>query len=101
MEKQNKSAFQRILAVALTLIMVVGMLPMNVIALEPSDRATVTTIGGGMPVDDGNGNITVTVTEATLDWAAATAEHGEGWWVGVCVTAPESITAEELVGMVN
>ena len=96
MEKQNKSAFQRILAVALTLIMVVGMLPMNVIALEPSDRATVTTIGGGMPVDDGNGNITVTVTEATLDWAAATAEHGEGWWVGVCVTAPESITAEEL-----
>ena len=42
MEKHNKSAFQRVLAFALTLIMVVGMLPMNVTALEPSDRATVT-----------------------------------------------------------
>ena len=96
MEKHNKSAFQRVLAFALTLIMVVGMLPMNVTALEPSDRATVTPIGGGMPVDDGNGNFTVTVTEATLDWSAATAEHGEGWWVGVGITAPGTITAEEL-----
>lgn len=96
MEKQNKSAFQRVLAVALTLIMVVGMLPMNVIALDVDDRATVTPIGGGVAVDDGNGNITVTVTEAALDWRAATTEHGEGWWVGVCVNAPESMTEEEL-----
>lgn len=96
MEKQNNSAFQRVLAFALTLIMMLGMLPMNVIALDVDDRATVTPIGGGVAVDDGDGNITVTVTEAALDWRTATAEHGEGWWVGVCVNAPESMTEEEL-----
>ena len=94
MGKQNTSAFKRVLALALTLMMMVGMLPMNVIALEADDRATVALLEGVVAADDGNGNFTV--TEATLNWSAATAEHGEGWWVGIRVTAPASATAEDL-----
>lgn len=53
----------------------------------------------GGTVTGEQGSLTLTIEEAELEWLLAdpTANRtGDGWWVGMLITAPESYTAEQL-----
>lgn len=96
MRTQETSIKKRVLALILTIVMVFGMMPTNVIAVESSAYATVSTYTGGTVTGDGTEAVTVTITDTTLEWSAETATHAAGWWAGILVTAPEGFSADAM-----
>ena len=98
MKKMN-SLGKRTLAALLCVLMVLGMIPADVAWAETADPtrfATVTTYTGGEVTGNGTSDVTVTVTETSLNWVEGNDLRAEGWWVGINVTAPEGASAEDL-----
>ncbi len=93
--KVNTSLGQRMIAFALALILVLGMVPVNPIAADDvSSYGVVAGTAEGMTV---SGSATAKVT---VSFAGAISRNaslkGEGWWLGIQVTAPEDMAAEQL-----
>jgi len=94
MSYTKKKFLDRVLAMFLTVMMVIAMLPMNVFALENTQYATVTTYTGGEIKNNGTANVEVVVEETTLNWVEANALRAEGWWVGIDVVAPAGYSVD-------
>lgn len=94
MSYTKKKFLDRVLAMVLTVMMVIAMMPMNVFALENAQYATVTTLTGGEVKNNGTANVEVVIEEATLQWVAGNSTRSEGWWVGIKVEAPEGYSAD-------
>lgn len=122
MRVNETSAQKRIWALVLTVMMVIGLLPFNVVAAdevvtaeEPAEGqgsalyGTVTALTGeeynivGEVDIEGNKteSVTVTMTKMKLKRVLEDPEIGrpvDGWWAGIRVDAPDEIT-DEMVGL--
>lgn len=94
MNYTKRKLLDRVLAMVLTVMMVVAVLPMNVFALENTDYATVTTYTGGVVKNNGTADVEVVVEETTLQWVEGNSQRAEGWWVGIRVEAPDGFSAD-------
>ena len=94
MIKNRTTIFDRVLALVLCAVMVLGMMPAGA-AATGSEFGRVSVISGEVSVaGNQTASVKANVTNATLDWAAADASigrHQDGWWAGVLVTAPEGV----------
>lgn len=113
MRVNETSAQKRIWALVLTVMMVIGLLPFNVVAAdevvtaeEPAEGqgsalyGTVTALTGEDTADiEGDGeSVTVTMTKMTLEYSPKNEEIGrnwDGWWAGIRVDAPDEIDDDE------
>ena len=88
---QARSKLDRVLALALSVIMIFAMLPVNsVFAIDVTeDYANVSTFTGGTVTGNGTETVEVLVEETTLNWVEGNSLRSEGWWVGIKVEAPE------------
>ena len=95
MMKNRTSIFDRVLALALCAVLVLGMMPTGVSAND-STYGTVSAISGTVAVSgNSSANVVATVSAAELDWVDVNSQgRTEGWWAGVLVTAPDSLEAE-------
>lgn len=95
MSRTKTKTLDRILSFALALMMIMAMVPVNAIAAEEnSSYGTVTTYTGGTVTNNGTANVEVLVEQTTLQWVEKNSLRNEGWWVGICVTAPEGFSAD-------
>ena len=96
MKKMN-SLGNRILALLLCLVMVLGMFPANAVANGSSDSyATVDGLTEGVTVG-GTLEQVQTTFAGTLSWVAKDTDIGryqDGWWVGLRVDAPATLNME-------
>ena len=89
----------RIVALALCLILVISMLPSGAIAEGNGNDVvlgTVEALTNGTVTGNGTANVNVEVKDATLQWVAADESIGryqDGWWAGINVTAPAGFSA--------
>lgn len=93
----RKSMFDRVLAVMLSILMVIALLPVSVIGVAAeanSTYATVSTYTGGTITGNGTANVEVLVENTTLAWVEGNALRAEGWWVGIDVVAPAEFSAD-------
>ena len=93
----RKSMFDRVLAVMLSILMVVALMPVSVIGVAAeanSTYATVSTYTGGTITGNGTANVEVLVENTTLAWVEGNALRAEGWWVGIDAVAPEGYSAD-------
>ena len=94
MSKTN-SLTNRLIALALSVVMVLGMLPTSIVSAESAELyGNVTTYTGGTVTGDGTADVQVLVEETTLQWVAANELRAEGWWVGIDVIAPDGFSAD-------
>lgn len=89
--KTTNSLGKRLAALALSFVLVLGMLPVNAMAAPSGSYGTVSTYTGGTVTGNGTESVEVLVEETTLQWSPADASIGrseDGWWVGIDVVAP-------------
>ena len=95
MNHVKKNVFTKGLAILLAVLTIVVSLPLNAVAVDTADYATVTSYSGGKIEGNGTEKVTVTITEITLEWIEKNAiRTQDGWWVGINVTAPEGFSAD-------
>ncbi|MBR2406459.1 MAG: hypothetical protein IKB04_05400 [Clostridia bacterium] len=89
----KRRSFDRLVAIALAILLVIAMIPANVFASTSTDYGTVTTFTGGTVADEDPSKVSVLVEETTLQWVDADAglNRAAGWWVGIKMTAPTEI----------
>ncbi len=88
--KAVRSLGNRMIALALSIIMVLGMFPVNAaFAADAGNYATVSTYTDGTVTGNGTANVEVLIENTTLQWVAGNDLRAEGWWVGIDVVAPE------------
>ncbi len=100
-EKNNR--FTKVIAIMLSVAMVLGMLPNSFVTAFAAEKqmGTLSSITSGGRVSDAQGKeATVKFEEETvkLNWSAADATIGrnkDGWWLGIKMTAPSSMTKAE------
>ena len=96
MSKVN-SLGNRLIALSLSIIMLLGMLPTGAIAVEnTSAYGTVESLSDGVSISGEGAEITATFA-GPLNWVAADPSIGrnvDGWWVGIKVIAPETMDLE-------
>ena len=84
----------RLVAWALSIVMVLGMFPVGTVtAVGDAGCGNVYTLTGGFVKGNGTENVEVLIEETTLQWSAANQTIGryqDGWWVGIDVAAPEN-----------
>ena len=93
----RKTMFDRVLAVMLSVLMIVALLPVSVIGVAAeanSTYATVSTFTGGTITNNGTANVEVLVENTTLAWVEGNELRAEGWWVGIDVVAPAGYSAD-------
>ena len=91
----RKTMFDRVLAVMLSILMVVALMPVSVIGVAAEANSTyaiVSTYTGGTITGNGTANVEVLVENTTLAWVEGNALRAEGWWVGIDVVAPEGFS---------
>ncbi len=98
--KKSNVLGNRLIALALCVIMVLSMAPKNVVTAAGSTSVygTVTSLSDGVTIT-GNGAQVIASYEGTLKWCEAdptVGRYSDGWWVGIKVTAPAGMTAEQL-----
>ncbi len=90
----------RFLALVLTVVMLIGMMPSGIVGAEDPALAmgTASAITEGATVTDAAGaDPVITFTDLTLKWEAknpAVGRFQDGWWFGIKVTAPEGMTKQ-------
>lgn len=90
--KQIKRMPKKVLAVVISVMILVSMMPLSVIMASAAE-GTIEALVGGATV---SGNI-VTFANTELNWHAADPLVGRnvnGWWVGIKVTAPDTLVLE-------
>lgn len=96
MRESGRKIFDRILAVLLTAMMIVSMLPINIVfAVETDNKyGTVSTFTGGDITGNKTDKVSVEVKTTTLQWVEKNdARPVDGWWVGIKAEAPEGYSA--------
>ena len=87
----------RLVALALSIIMVLGMVPTSVFAVENAETyATVECLSSGMTLEGSGAEITA-ICAGTLNWVAKNESIGryyDGWWAGIKVIAPDTLNME-------
>lgn len=87
----------RLVALALSIIMVLGMVPTSVFAVENAETyATVECLSSGMTLEGSGAEITA-ICAGTLNWVAKDESIGryyDGWWAGIKVIAPDTLNME-------
>ena len=87
----------RLVALALSIIMVLGMVPTSVFAVENAETyATVECLSSGMTLEGSGAEITA-ICAGTLNWVAKNESIGryyDGWWAGIKVIAPNTLNME-------
>lgn len=109
MVKVRNSFVTKMCSVLLCLSMLIGMIPTGIVAVfaasdegdsgtSSAELGTLSTITAGGSVTDANGENAVAAFDgATVTWATAdpaVGRYSDGWWVGVKMTAPETLTKE-------
>ena len=96
--KTGYSLSNRIMAFLLSVIMVLGMVPVNAIATGDTDGyGTVEALTEGITLT-GTAAETRAVFAGTLSWVAADPSIGrmaDGWWIGLKVIAPANVDLEK------
>jgi len=102
MAKTKKAFLSRITAFVLSITLIIGLIPANlisVLATTPTGKGTLSCITeGGTVTNADEENATATFGDVTLDWREADPSVGitqDGWWVGVKMTAPTDMTKLE------
>lgn len=90
---KNKTLTERLLALALCLVLLVGLMPTDILqASAVEGTGTVTAITEGLTVtDDGNGNVTVKGYADAAFEKRYVDDSTVGLWAGVQITAPEGV----------
>lgn len=87
----------RLVALALSIIMVLGMVPTSVFAVENAETfATVECLSSGMTLEGSGAEITA-ICAGALNWVAKNESIGryyDGWWAGIKVIAPDTLNME-------
>lgn len=93
---QKRKSLDRVLALALSVIMIVAMLPVHTVFAmgATEDYASVTTLTGGTVNGNQTENVEVLIEETSLNWVEANSLRSEGWWVGIKVEAPDGFSNE-------
>lgn len=95
--RTTNSLGNRLVALALSIIMVLGMVPTSVFAVENTPAyGTVESFTDGVAINSTGAEVKATYG-GTLNWIAKDESVGrmsDGWWVGLKVTAPETIDME-------
>lgn len=93
---QTRKTLDRVLALALSVIMIVAMLPVHTVfaVAVTEDYASVTTFTGGTVNGNQTENVEVLIEETSLNWVEANSLRSEGWWVGIKVEAPDGFSDE-------
>ncbi len=95
--RTTNSLGNRLVALALSIIMVLGMVPTSVFAIEPTPAyGIVESFTDGVVINSSGSEVKATYG-GTLNWIAKDESVGrmsDGWWVGLKVTAPETINIE-------
>ena len=88
----------RVLALALSIIILLGMFPAGAVAVEHTTvYGTVESLSDGVTIT-GSGEEIKAVYAGTLNWVAKNESVGryyDGWWAGIKVTAPDSLVLEK------
>ena len=96
--KRLNSLENRIVALVLSIVLVLGMFPAGVFAVDNSSAyGTVEGLSEGISVSGDGAEVTATFA-GSLNWVAADTSIGrtkDGWWAGIQVNAPESVDLEK------
>ncbi|MGN0447623.1 MAG: hypothetical protein ACI4GC_03640, partial [Acutalibacteraceae bacterium] len=96
---------KKIIALVLTALMAFTSLPVTAFSAENGEETapllgTVTGITEGIVTEISGTNVTASIEEAvTLTWSPADMSIGrymDAWWVGFKITAPESLSTEQI-----
>lgn len=95
--KKVNSLGNRIIALTLSIIMLLGMVPTSVFAVDDSaNYGVVESLTDGVAINETGEDVKVTFA-GNLNWVAKDDSVGrwsDGWWIGLKVTAPETINID-------
>ena len=106
--KSKRTVSERLLALALCLVLFIGMLPGGIFTAhaeetgtgaEPGSYGTVSVTETALSIENnGTGAVSVRNTGvSTLNWVKDDGSRGsDGWWLGMKLTAPADLSADEL-----
>lgn len=97
MKKDGIATGNRILALLLSALMILSMIPVGLVAATETHYGTVESLSGE-PAITGSDKMTVTYADITLDWVDADASinrEQSGWYLGLRLKAPEGMTGKD------
>lgn len=97
MSTHGTSRMDRILALVLSIVMIIGMIPANIVVASDADYGTVEGLTPGAALGGDAAKPVLTYDSVELDWVDVDASQGRtkaGWYIGVRLNAPETMRTE-------